>query len=116
MGPLLDEFAPVRSANPRELRALIKLGHEDLELRGRHPALGVGTLSELRATWAAHDLRHLHQISRAVAHQYRGRGSVARVLWGAAVRRPHLLVTNLFGSSTTGEQTRAAVADVVVDT
>ena len=29
------------------------------------------TLSELLATWAAHDLTHLHQISRIMAFQYR---------------------------------------------
>jgi len=28
-------------------------------------------LSELLATWAAHDLTHLHQIARVMAHQYR---------------------------------------------
>jgi len=36
-----------------------------------HPALGVVTLRELLATWAAHDLTHLHQIARVMAHQYR---------------------------------------------
>jgi hypothetical protein len=29
------------------------------------------TLSELLATWAAHDLTHLHQVSRIMARQYR---------------------------------------------
>ena len=67
---LLDEFARLRSENLGELRAL-NLRKEDLELRGRHPAFGVVTLSELLATWAAHDLSHLHQISRIMAHQYR---------------------------------------------
>jgi len=67
---LLDEFARLRSENLDELRAL-NLGPEDLERRGRHPALGTVTLSELLATWAAHDLSHLHQISRVMAHQYR---------------------------------------------
>jgi len=43
----------------------------DLARRGRHPALGVVTLSQLLATWAAHDLTHLHQISRIMANQYR---------------------------------------------
>lgn len=66
----LDEFARVRSENLGELRAL-NLGAKDFERRGRHPALGVVTLSELLATWAAHDLTHLHQISRIMAHQYR---------------------------------------------
>ncbi len=67
---LLDEFARLRSANLADLRAL-NLRPEDLHLRGRHPALGVVTLSELLSTWAAHDLTHLHQISRIMAHQYR---------------------------------------------
>jgi hypothetical protein len=70
LGQLLDEFARFRSESLNELRAL-KLRPEDLERRGRHPALGVVTLSELLATWAAHDLTHLHQISRIMAHQYR---------------------------------------------
>jgi hypothetical protein len=67
---LLDEFARLRSENLAELRAL-NLRPEDLERRGRHPTLGVVTLSALLATWATHDLTHLHQISRVMAHQYR---------------------------------------------
>jgi hypothetical protein len=70
LGQLLDEFASLRSENLNELRAL-NLRQEDLERHGRHPALGVVTLSELLATWAVHDLTHLHQISRVMAHQYR---------------------------------------------
>ena len=70
LGQLLDEFAHLRSANLDELRAL-NLRQEDLELLGRHPALGVVTLSELLSTWAVHDLTHLHQLSRVMAHQYR---------------------------------------------
>jgi hypothetical protein len=70
LGQLLDEFARLRSDNLRELRTL-NLKPEDLDKRGRHPALGVVTLSELLATWAAHDLTHLHQLSRTMAHQYR---------------------------------------------
>ena len=70
LGQLLDEFSGWRSENLAELRALdLKPG--DLARRGRHPALGVVTLSELLATWAVHDLTHLHQISRIMAHQYR---------------------------------------------
>jgi hypothetical protein len=67
---LLDEFGGLRSENLGELRAL-NLRQEDLERHGRHPSLGVVTLSELLATWAAHDLTHLHQVSRVMAHQYR---------------------------------------------
>jgi hypothetical protein len=70
MGQLLDEFARLRAENLGELRGL-NLGQVDLDRRGLHPALGVVTLSELLATWAAHDLTHLHQISRVMAHQYR---------------------------------------------
>ena len=70
LADLLDEFARLRAENLAELRAL-SLQPEDLERRGRHPALGEVTLSEHLATWAAHDLTHLHQISRIMAHQYR---------------------------------------------
>ncbi len=67
---MLDEFARLRSENLDELR-IMNLQPADLERRGRHPALGVVTLSQLLATWATHDLTHLHQISRVMAHQYR---------------------------------------------
>jgi hypothetical protein len=67
---LLDEFSALRFENLGELRAL-NLTPDHLNLRGRHPALGVVTLSQLLATWAVRDLTHLHQISRTMAHQYR---------------------------------------------
>lgn len=70
LAQLLDEFKRVRSANLDELRGF-HLRPEDLAKRGRHPALGTVTLSQLLATWAAHDLTHLHQVSRIMAHQYR---------------------------------------------
>ena len=70
LGQLLDEFARLRAQNLRELREL-NLKQDDLARSGRHPELGVVTLSELLATWAAHDLTHLHQMSRVMAYQYR---------------------------------------------
>jgi len=70
LGQLLDEFAGLRADNLFELRAW-KLQPADLEKRGQHPALGAVTLSQLLATWAGHDLTHLHQVSRTLAHQYR---------------------------------------------
>jgi hypothetical protein len=70
LNQLLDEFALVRSDSLRQLREL-NLQPKDLELRGQHPALGAVTLSQLLATWAVHDLTHLHQLSRIMAHQYR---------------------------------------------
>lgn len=70
LSQLLDEFTQLRSENVAALRAL-NLQPQDLQRRGLHPALGTVTLSQLLATWAAHDLTHLHQISRIMAHQYR---------------------------------------------
>lgn len=67
---LLDEFTRSRRENLAALQAM-DLHEEDLKLRGRHPALGVVTLSELLATWALHDFTHLHQLSRVMAYQYR---------------------------------------------
>ena len=67
---LLDEFARLRAENLAELRAL-NVTDQELNRRGLHPELGTVTLSQLLATWAAHDLTHLHQISRIMAHQYR---------------------------------------------
>jgi hypothetical protein len=67
---LLDDFARLRRENLAALRAL-NLRQEDMARRGKHPALGVVTLSELLATWAVHDLTHVHQLSRVMAYQYR---------------------------------------------
>ena len=66
---LLDEFATLRTNNLRELAAL-RLTEADLDRRGRHPELGAVTLRQLLATWVAHDLDHLMQISRVLARQY----------------------------------------------
>lgn len=70
LGELLDEFARLRAESLHELRAL-NLQPSDLERRGLHPALGSVTLAQLLATWPAHDLSHLHQLARVLAHQYR---------------------------------------------
>jgi len=67
---LLDDFAHLRGESLAALEAL-NLQPEDLSRRGKHPALGVVTLSELLSTWAVHDLTHLHQLSRVMAHRYR---------------------------------------------
>ena len=70
LSQLLDEFAKLRSDNLAELRAM-NLQPDDLARLGRHPAFGQLTLSDLLAAWAAHDLNHLHQLSRVMATQYR---------------------------------------------
>jgi hypothetical protein len=66
---LLDEFAALRQESLRELVTL-RLTDADLDRRGRHPELGVVTLRQLLATWVAHDLDHVVQISRVLAKQY----------------------------------------------
>jgi hypothetical protein len=70
LNPLLDEFAVARSASLEEFRTL-NLQPADFNRIGLHPGLGPVTLSQLVSTWAAHDLTHLHQISRVMAYQYR---------------------------------------------
>jgi hypothetical protein len=67
---LLDEFAYLRKENLAALQAL-NLQSQDFAQRGTHPALGAVTISELLASWTVHDLTHLHQLSRVMAHQYR---------------------------------------------
>jgi hypothetical protein len=69
LAQLLDEFAELRAAGIAELGEL-GLEEEDFARPGRHPAFGPVTLGQLVATWAVHDLTHLHQISRVMAHQY----------------------------------------------
>jgi hypothetical protein len=66
---LLDDFARLRRENLAALQWL-NLQNDDLTRRGRHPALGVVTLSQLLAAWTVHDLTHLHQLSRVMARQY----------------------------------------------
>jgi DinB superfamily len=66
---LLDEFAVLRQQSLRDLAAL-QMTDADLDRRGRHPAFGVVTLRQLLATWVAHDLDHVMQISRVLARQY----------------------------------------------
>jgi len=67
---LLDEFIAARTGSLQSL-SVLNLRPADLAKQGRHSALGVVTLSQLLATWAAHDLTHLHQISRIMAVRYR---------------------------------------------
>src|SRR4030095_3862381 len=69
LASLLDEFAALRQANLHELESL-GVSREDLDRRGRHPELGTVTLRQLLATWVAHDLDHVVQISRVIARQY----------------------------------------------
>jgi hypothetical protein len=66
---LLNTFAALRRENIRMLEGF-ELRPEDLKRTGKHPELGKVTLEQLLATWVAHDLDHLVQISRTMAKQY----------------------------------------------
>lgn len=65
---LLDQFATLRRVNLARLRAL-ELTSAQLDLEGTHPAFGRVTLRQLLATWTAHDLSHIVQISRTMARR-----------------------------------------------
>jgi hypothetical protein len=67
---LLDELQALRAENLATLRGW-KLTERELALEGTHPAFGRVTLAQLLATWVAHDLGHLAQVSRVMAKQYR---------------------------------------------
>ena len=70
LSSLLDEFAALRKEGLSKLRAL-NLQEDDLERAGTHPALGAVTLRQLLATWTAHDLGHILQVTRTMAKRYR---------------------------------------------
>ncbi len=67
---LLNTFEDLRLESLRALKEL-ELKPEDFARTGKHPEFGRVTLGELLATWVAHDLSHLMQISRTMSRQYR---------------------------------------------
>ena len=67
---LLDEFETLRRENLERLRRL-NLTEAQLEWEGTHPALGRVTARQLLATWVAHDLGHMLQITRTMARRYK---------------------------------------------
>lgn len=68
LNSMLQEFASLRRGNLDRLHRL-NLQPDQLDLAGLHPALGRVTLRQLLATWTAHDLGHLVQISRTMARR-----------------------------------------------
>ena len=68
IGQLLDEFAGVRRENLVRVRSWA-LTEADLDRTGTHPKFGTVTMRQLLATWVAHDLDHLMQISRVMGRQ-----------------------------------------------
>lgn len=67
---LLDTFAQLREGNIEALREM-NLTDEQWKSRGTHPIFGPVTASELIATWAVHDLNHIHQVAKCLGNQYR---------------------------------------------
>ncbi|TCT19360.1 DinB family protein [Melghiribacillus thermohalophilus] len=66
----LKEFRALRKENLSRLKPFIT-SESTLELTGTHPAFGTVKLRELISTWAVHDLTHISQIVRVMAHRYR---------------------------------------------
>ena len=66
LADLLDEFAWLREENLGTVRSW-RLTPRQLSLTGEHPELGPVSLSQLFATWVAHDLGHVAQAARALA-------------------------------------------------
>lgn len=70
LGSLLDVFAQLRRESLATLDGWA-IGDRELAMAARHPEFGAVTLRQLLATWVAHDLGHVVQISRTMARQYR---------------------------------------------
>jgi hypothetical protein len=66
---ILDGFATMRRASLDALRELV-VDRSQLKLTGVHPEFGRVTLENLLATWVVHDLGHIAQIVRGMAHEY----------------------------------------------
>ena len=60
---LVGEFGQLRRANLEKFDRLT-LTAPHLRLTGEHPEFGTVTLEQLLATWAAHDMAHVVQLSR----------------------------------------------------
>lgn len=66
---LVGEFGQLRRANLDKLDRL-GLSAPHLRLTGEHPEFGTVTLEQLLATWAAHDMAHVAQLSRILARAF----------------------------------------------
>ncbi len=64
-----DHFVITRQTNLAQLESLVS--ENDLGRECRHPDFGVVSLSQLLATWVAHDLNHWDQIVKTMAKNYR---------------------------------------------
>lgn len=69
LAAVLDEFARLRALNLEEIDEL-RLDERLLRVEGLHPTFGRVTLEQLLAAWVTHDLSHISQIVRVLAHQH----------------------------------------------
>ena len=73
LGPSLDRFAAERERSVRWLRVL---GDADLDASHAHPTLGTMRARDLLASWLAHDLIHIRQLTR-LHYRWLERGAAA---------------------------------------
>ena len=66
---LVGEFGQLRRANLEAL-ARLDLTAPHLRLTGEHPEFGTVTMEQLLATWAAHDMAHVAQLSRILTRAF----------------------------------------------
>lgn len=57
--------------NAIKILKALNLTETQYHLKGIYPELGKVTLSQLLATWVAHNLGHISQISRVMAKRYK---------------------------------------------
>ena len=69
LGDLLDLFARLRAESLTTLDRW-EVGDAQLALTAQHPTFGEVSLRQLLATWVAHDLAHIVQITRTMARRY----------------------------------------------
>ena len=62
----LDQGGLLRKASLKKLADEVGCTPAQLALEGEHPEFGAVTLSQLLATWVAHDLGHVAQVAREV--------------------------------------------------
>jgi hypothetical protein len=67
---LLEEFTRLRDRNVQLLQSW-NLQEKELKKTGIHPDLGIVSLQQLIATWAVHDMSHIHQFSRVIVKHYK---------------------------------------------
>jgi len=70
LNQLLDEFIQLRKENLEALRSM-NITENKFGEKGIHPKFKEVTLAQLLSTWVVHDLNHIAQISRVMAHQYK---------------------------------------------